>query len=1180
MSTDGPKKVIAGPAGGASVPQNEDSQVVAEVPNTRPQVKIGKPSRVVVGSMRSKSAASFRARVASACGPGTGSFGGTGGAIGGGGSFGGGFGGNAGPGAVSQASAGNFYSPELSTDFLELPQSLNEQWNYYRFFYNNEPFVGQAIDLHTELPLSKVRLARPKAKDRELAEKALRFCEKWVERIGLLQRLLEIVHDYFLIGEVFIFCEDANPEMPREVFQKVVRRVEENGDLTEEWVDREDASERIVEWLNKNYKGLTSIRTLPPEQVHIQTFPFTNEVIIELIPDAKTKHVLDMADQGDVHAQRVVKSMDPVVINALRQGSNIPLSTDPDGGSFVHYMANKKSQYEPRGHSILQRCLLPGTPMTVERNGIIQQIPVEEVDVSTDLLLTHKGRFRRAVAGSRQVHEKVSVLHIEGAEKPLALTSDHEVLILRDDGTETWVPAGDVQEGDFVRESHVVLEGEPFNEIDLGEWWHGRKIQTSRRVRENHKGIGIVDREVRVVGVESGPEGLVVTFEYDNDDAGQQDAIEGMRRFVGWLTTLEEPTEASYEDISAVTGVCKNKLRNYAYVLRKEAGLRSESRSLGRGKGCLTTWWPMSESTAIPRETRYVTLSSPVSKISVNEDFCYLLGTWFGDGNVWTADDCFLNTHSIAWTAGKGALEQEIKNEELRWATACLGNQCIEGPLFGDPTDTDAFRIEDALLARWFMDEFGHSAQSKRIPRWVFNLDDACVLAFLQGLLDTDGCLDVNESGSSIQFEMDNRGLLDQVHLLCSRLGIRTTIKNYMKGARSWARCWDTKEGSKEKIYHYEPKEYTKLCATRHAEVRLWAEYSIKGSKIDWVEKTHPNARRSKFVGGWLTRKVEKTSLVPYEGLVYSFDVEEDESHVTNGIVTHNCLRTLVYFDKLRQAQTSIASRHMTPVRLVYAEDMSESDTENLRDQIDLALQDPDYSIVTNFQVTWEEMNSNGRLLELAGEYDLISRQLYAGLGVTETLLNGESSYSGDRINLEVINTRYMLLRENIQRLVEQFFFKPMCRRMGFIEEDEDGEMMVIYPRLSFTRLALRDNQDTFDALFQLYQKGSLDIETILDLLNIDPVMVRERLERDFATFNDAQFNEVLRSVYGRSGDQLAENSDIVEKIAERLGLEYSKPEEQGMGRFASLKAPSPTNPSEEAIEAIVDKVASKLKES
>ena len=60
-----------------------------------------------------------------------------------------------------EGSGGNFYSPELSTDFLELPQSLHEQWNYYRFFYRSEPFVGQAVDLHTELPLSKIRIGIP-----------------------------------------------------------------------------------------------------------------------------------------------------------------------------------------------------------------------------------------------------------------------------------------------------------------------------------------------------------------------------------------------------------------------------------------------------------------------------------------------------------------------------------------------------------------------------------------------------------------------------------------------------------------------------------------------------------------------------------------------------------------------------------------------------------------------------------------------------------------------------------------------------------------------------------------------------------------------------------------------------------------------------------------------------------
>lgn len=621
MSAEGNPGIVVGSASIPGSKKNEDERVVGGIPARAAQgvpsapLQVGKPQRVVMGSMRSRAGkqSSFRDRVAASCGP-SGFSGGGGGVLGGGsglggGGSGGGIGGNFGAGAVAQASGGNFYSPELSTDFLELPQSLNEQWNYYRFFYNNEPFVGQAIDLHTELPLSKVRLQLPKAKSRKMAEDALRFCEKWANRIGLLQRLIEIIHDYHLIGEVYIFCEDANEDMPEEITKHVVRQVEEDGSLTEALVPYEDATDRAVAWLSKNYKGWTNIRIFPPENIHIETYPFTDEALIQLIPDSKTRHLIGMADQGDTNAQRVVKSMDETIVNAVRGGENITLNTDPDAGSFIYYMANKKSQYEPRGHSILQRCL-----------------------------------------------------------------------------------------------------------------------------------------------------------------------------------------------------------------------------------------------------------------------------------------------------------------------------------------------------------------------------------------------------------------------------------------------------------------------------------------------------------------------------------------------------RTLVFFDKIRQAQTSIASRHMTPVRLVYAEDMSEANVEALRDQIDLALQDPDYSIVTNFQVTWEEMNSNGRLLELSGEYDMVSRQLYAGLGVTEALLSGESSYSGDRINLEVINTRYMLLRENIQKLVEEKFFKPMCRRMGFLEEDEDGQLEVVYPKLSFTRLALRDNQDTFDALFQLYAKGSLDVETILDLLNIDPTTVYERLKKDFATFNDPQFNEILRSMYSRAGDELVQNSDLVAKVAEQLGLDYKKP--------------------------------------
>jgi len=520
-------------------------------------------------------------------------------------------------GGVASASGGNFYSPELSTDFLELPQSADEKRNYYRFFYGADPFVGQAVDLHTELPLSKIRLRKPEAKNRDIAEASLNFCTKWAKEIGLLHRLIEIVHEYNLLGEVYVFAEDNSPDMPEDIEFEMIREIDVSGHPVEEKRRRSDWAERTSRWLRKNYKGWTALRVLPPEQVHMEGFPFTDEKLIELIADSKTKDVIQRADSGDEHAQRVVESMPPSVVESIRSGQNIPLNTNPDAGSFVYYMARKKSQYEPRGHSLLERCL-----------------------------------------------------------------------------------------------------------------------------------------------------------------------------------------------------------------------------------------------------------------------------------------------------------------------------------------------------------------------------------------------------------------------------------------------------------------------------------------------------------------------------------------------------RILVYRDKLRQAQTSIASRHMTPIRVIWAEDASIADVDAIREQVDLALMDPDYSIITNFELHWEEMGSQQRLLELSGEYEMTDRQMYAGLGVTESLLSGESSYSGDRINLEVINTRYMLLREILQDMIENNLLKPMCKRMGFVEEDDDGNENIIVPGLSFTRLALRDNADTFDALFNLYQKGSLDIDIILELLNIDPHSTKEKLTRDMFTVNDSKFNDLIGTMYGEAGRQLVENSDFNEILAKRLNLKYTKPTDKEESRF------------------------------
>jgi hypothetical protein len=302
---------------------------------------------------------------------------------------------------------------------------------------------------------------------------------------------------------------------------------------------------------------------------------------------------------------------------------------------------------------------------------------------------------------------------------------------------------------------------------------------------------------------------------------------------------------------------------------------------------------------------------------------------------------------------------------------------------------------------------------------------------------------------------------------------------------------------------------------------------------------------------------IEQGKLIPLgtdpdEGsFAYVLTGSKDADSSLGQSILNRCLRTLYFREKLRQAQTSIASRAMTPKRIVWAEGLSDNDVDQLREQVDLALVDPDYSIVANYEIHWEEMGSKDRLLDLSSEYEQTERRLLAGLGVTESLMSGESLYSGDRLKLEVINQRYLHLREILQEYVEESLFKPVARRMGFIEEDEWGQEVVLFPRLSFTRLPLRDSQDTFDALWNLYSKGSISIDLILEMLNIDPADTKSKIERDMFTVNDAIFNEVLRSMYNEVGRLLVEKTDVLDRISQYMNLKVkAEPAQAEDSRF------------------------------
>jgi len=299
--------------------------------------------------------------------------------------------------------------------------------------------------------------------------------------------------------------------------------------------------------------------------------------------------------------------------------------------------------------------------------------------------------------------------------------------------------------------------------------------------------------------------------------------------------------------------------------------------------------------------------------------------------------------------------------------------------------------------------------------------------------------------------------------------------------------------------------------------------------------------------------KIEEEGLIPlnqdpFEGSYVLHLPRKKSGYELHGrSILQRCIRTVIYREKLRQVQTSIASRNMTPKRLIVAPDVGLPELAALRAHVDEAVADPDYSIVVNYECTWSEIGSEGRLLSLDAEWQHTNSDLSIGLGFSPEILIGEGMYGGNRIQLEILNTTYLQFRDVISRMIEDKIFKPIAMKKGFYELDAYGQPRWVFPKVTFSRMALRDSGDLYEMMYNLHSKGSLPVSTILEFLNIDPQTAKRQLEEDLFTVNDSKFSMLLEGLYSNMSEQIIPRTDVVNKIAKGLQLQENDINEEGL---------------------------------
>ena len=86
----------------------------------------------------------------------------------------------------------------------QIASKRKEVYQWARFYYENEPKAAAGIDFYAGFPMNGLSL---ECKDKKI----LAYYEHTIEKINLEYWLRKISHEYFLLGDAFVFTEIACP---------------------------------------------------------------------------------------------------------------------------------------------------------------------------------------------------------------------------------------------------------------------------------------------------------------------------------------------------------------------------------------------------------------------------------------------------------------------------------------------------------------------------------------------------------------------------------------------------------------------------------------------------------------------------------------------------------------------------------------------------------------------------------------------------------------------------------------------------------------------------------------------------------------------------------------------------------------------------------------------------------
>lgn len=185
------------------------------------------------------------------------------------------------------------YSPLWLNSNLNLPRDRATINAWCRSFYALNPFVHNAINLHSTYPISKLNIKCPN-------KEVEKFFNDMIEEIDLMNICVQIAQEYWLLGETFVYAEldESKGKWNRLVIQN-------------------------------------------PDHMIVKATVSAHESVIMLRPDNNLKKIVFSNKPSDIEQR---KQLNQHIIDCIKRGGDIPLD------SFnISHLARRISPYEIRG---------------------------------------------------------------------------------------------------------------------------------------------------------------------------------------------------------------------------------------------------------------------------------------------------------------------------------------------------------------------------------------------------------------------------------------------------------------------------------------------------------------------------------------------------------------------------------------------------------------------------------------------------------------------------------------------------------------------------------------------------------------------------------------------------------------------------------------------------------------